>query len=122
MTYLLNELDPLEIDTRGLELGELARAEKVLEDADKFLGVAKTLRPEDLASGNEGMNTKFLAEVFAKNHGFEPEESLGKQSVEDFARVLNERLKEDSELKDVLPISTEDESLFRKCKDGIVLK
>ena len=73
-TILLNNLDPNKCDKSALNEQDLnKRAEIVLNNA-KNLGVESFIEPNDIVSGNEKLNTLFIAQIFNKCPGLEATE------------------------------------------------
>ena len=121
MTYLLNELDPLQCDKSGFNNDEGERAFKIINDAAK-LGVIKFISPKDILQGNEHLNLLFCAEIFERNNGLKPKKIFDEKEKKNLARIINNKLKNDKDLADILPINPNDNSLFESLKDGILLK
>jgi len=121
LTLLLSELDPLQFDKSGLEKTEEERANKIIDDGS-HLGVAKLMTPEDILTGNEQLNLLFCAELFSKNNSLETQQKYNEEDRKNFARIINEKLKDDKDLNDVLPLNHANNSLFTCLKDGIILK
>ena len=117
---VLNQLDPSSCDKSGLDQSEEERANKVINDA-AVLGVPKFLAPSDIISGNEHLNFLFCAEIFGRNSGLEPKKEFSKEEARSFARKINNILKDDAEVADVIPINPNGNELFYKLKDGIIL-
>ena len=120
MTLLLNQLDPWQFDKSGLEKPVEERAVKIIEDASS-LGVSKLYSPNDILSENELINLMLVAELFAKNNNLEAEEKYSDIDKRNFVRIINEKLKSDIDLADILPINLDDNSLFNNMKNGILL-
>jgi len=121
LTLLLNQLDPIQCDKSSLDKPEEERAAKIIADASQ-LGVAKMFLPSDILSGNELLNQLLCAELFIKNNGLEPPQVCCQEEKKTFAKIINQRLKDDPDLIDVLPINPENNSLFASMKDGIILE
>lgn len=117
---LLNQLDPIQCDKSGLDQNEQDRANKVLDNA-ALLGVPKFLTSEDIVSGNENLNLLLCAEIFWRNNGLEPKKAFAKEEKRCFARIINEKLKDDAEVSDIIPINPNDNSLFDKLRDGRII-
>lgn len=114
-------MDPLKSDRIGLDKSEEERAAKIINDASG-LGAPNFISPHDILMGNELLNVFLLAELFSRNNGLEPQQEYNKDEKRNFARIINEKLKDDKDLVDILPINPMDESLFLCLKDGIILK
>lgn len=117
---LLNQLDPIQCDKSGLDKSDEERAGKVIDDAN-LLGVPKFLAPSDIVSGNENLNLLLCAEIFWRNNGLEPKKAFSNDEKQAFARIINERLKDDGEVADLIPINPKDNSLFNKLRDGRII-
>ncbi len=81
----------------------------------------KFLAPADILNGNEHLNLLFCAEVFFRINGLEPKKAYSKEEKTCFARLINNKLKDDAEVADTIPLNPNDNSLFNGLKDGIIL-
>jgi hypothetical protein len=89
-TILLNQLDPNQCNTDGLNESDLQkRAGMVLENAPK-IGAEVYIKDEDIPSGNEHLNTLFTAELFMANNG------MGEPTAEE-KMTANKILEDDDE-------------------------
>ena len=117
----MNQLEPIQCDKSGLDKSEEERAEKVINDAAS-LGVPKFLSPADIVGENKDLNLLFCAEIFNRNNGLEPAKEFNKEEKRCFARIINQKLKDDADVADVVPINPDTNALFSSLKDGIILK
>jgi len=117
----LNQLDPIQCDKSGLEKSEEERADKVINDAAS-LGVPRFITPVDILTENPNLNLLFCSEIFWRNNGLEPKKAFCNEEKKCFARIINEKLKDDADVADVIPINPETNALFSSLKDGIILK
>ena len=120
-TVLLNQLDPNQCDKSALdETDPLARAQKVLDNAKK-LGCETEVTPEDLASGNEAMNRLFTSDLYnalANNAGGD---DYDKELMKAYIDTINKELCDDADTKNKIPIDRDNEEVFDKLKDGVIL-
>ena len=120
-TVLLNQLDPNQCDKSALdETDPIKRAEKVLENAKK-LGCETEVTPEDLASGNEAMNRLFASDLYnalANNTGGD---DYDKDLMKAYIDTINKELCDDADTKNKIPIDRDNEEVFDKLKDGVIL-
>ena len=120
-TVLLNQLDPNQCDKSALEETDpVKRAEKVLENAKK-LGCETEVTPEDLASGNEAMNRLFASDLYnalANNTGGD---DYDKDLMKAYIDTVNKELCDDADTKNKIPIDRDNEEVFDKLKDGVIL-
>ena len=117
----MNQLDPSQCNTSALEKSDEERAEKVINDAS-LLGVPKFLIPSDIINCNPNLNLLFCAEIFWRNHGLEPKKDYSNEEKKCYARIINEKFKEDTDLAEILPINPDSNTLFSALKDGVILK
>ena len=117
----MNQLDPSQCNTSALEKSDEERAEKVINDAS-LLGVPKFLIPSDIINCNQNLNLLFCAEIFWRNHGLEPKKDYSNEEKKCYARIINEKFKEDTDLAEILPINPDSNTLFSALKDGVILK
>lgn len=94
---------------------------QVLENANK-LGVSSLYMPSDFLNKNNLLNVLFCAELLSKKHGLEPKIKINEEEKKNLVRILNEKLKNDPDAAQILPINPDDDSLFAKTKDGILFK
>ena len=120
-TVLLNQLDPNQCDKSALdETDPLARAQKVIDNAKK-LGCETEVTPEDLASGNEAMNRLFTSDLYnalANNAGGD---DYDKELMKAYIDTINKELCDDADTKNKIPIDRDNEEVFDKLKDGVIL-
>ena len=120
-TVLLNQLDPNQCDKSALdEKDPVKRAEKVIENAKK-LGCETEVTPEDLASGNEAMNRLFTSDLYnalANNTGGD---DYDKDLMKAYIDTINKELCDDADTKNKIPIDRDNEEVFDKLKDGVIL-
>lgn len=120
LTVLLHELDPIRcLETETGKPGDVL-VETALGSAFE-LGVPRIFTKKDVLGDNEFMNKELLAELFALDNGLPETSQEGQELRKAVVRILNEKLKGDEDLKDVIPINPGDESLFKALKDGVVL-
>ena len=108
-------------DTVVLNSNEEERANKIIANAFE-LGVPKFFLPSDILAQNELLNLLLCAEIFERNNGLEPPQKYQEGEKANFARIINEKLKNDSNVTDILPLNPNDNSLFSAAKDGIIIK
>lgn len=72
-TVLLNQISPSTCDKKGLELDQLERCRKVINDA-KTVGVPPCIKPSDIMNGHSKLNLIFLAHLFNNCSGLTPTE------------------------------------------------
>ena len=121
MTILLNQLDPIKCDTSSLDKSEEERAAKIINDTVPF-GIPNIFKPSDILNGNELMNLMLCVELFIKNNGLESVQPCCQEEKRTFAKIINQDLRGNPDLADVLPINPDNNSLFSCCKDGIILE
>ena len=114
-------MEPLKFDTAALNSNEEERAKKIIDNASE-LGVPKFFLPSDILTQNELLNLLLCAEIFERNNGLAPPQKYQEGEKANFARIINERLKNDSDVADRLPLNPNDNSLFSAVKDGIIIK
>jgi hypothetical protein len=86
------------------------------------LGVPRFITPVDILTENPNLNLLFCSEIFWRNNGLEPKKAFCNEEKKCFARIINEKLKDDADVADVIPINPETNALFSSLKDGIILK
>ena len=86
-TILLNQLKKDLCDKSALDETDLTkRAKKVVENAKK-LGAEAYITPKDIVSGNQKLNTLFVASIFNACHGLSP---ATEQEKYDAAKLLDD--------------------------------
>ena len=119
-TVLLNQLDPNQCDKSALDESDpVARAQKVLDNAKK-LGCETEVTPEDLASGNEAMNRLFTSDLYNALANAGPDD-YDKDLMKAYIDTINKELCDDAQTKNKIPIDKDNEEVFDKLKDGVVL-
>ncbi len=85
-TLLLNQLNP-DCDKSALDQEDHnKRAELVLGNGEKGLGVVPFITPEDIAKGNPKLNTLYTAALFNAKHGLK----LPEKNVYEKAKMLDD--------------------------------
>ena len=119
-TVLLNDLDP-SCDKSALnESDPVLRAKKVIDNAKK-LGTETDVTPEDLASGNEAMNRLFASDLYNAIMNPSPGGDYDKDLMRVYVITTNKELCDDAACKNQVPINPDNEEVFDKLKDGVVL-
>ena len=117
---LLNDLDP-SCDKSALDDSDpLARAKKNIDNAKK-LGAETTVTPEDLASGNEAMNRLFASDLYNALMNAGGDEDYDKDLMKAYVNTVNKELCDDAACKNQVPINPDNEEVFNKLKDGVIL-
>ena len=120
-TVLLNQLDPNQCDKSALdETDPVKRAEKVIENAKK-LGCETEVTPEDLASGNEAMNRLFASDLYNALANNDGGDDYDKDLMKAYIDTVNKELCDDADTKNKIPIDRDNEEVFDKLKDGVIL-
>ena len=119
-TVLINQLDP-SCDKSALnEPDPVKRAQKVIDNAKK-LGADTSVTPEDLASGNEGMNRLFTSDLYNALASPPGDDDYDKDLMRILVNTANKELCDDAACKNQLPINPDNEEVFDKLKDGVAL-
>lgn len=120
-TVLLNQLQPEHCDLGPLQtLDHLARAEKVLNNAEK-IGCRKYLTPTSLVAGNPKLNLAFVAHLFNTYPGLDPIEENEKPEIEEFDAEGEREARVFTLWLNSLDVDPPIVSLFEDLKDGLVL-
>ena len=116
---LLNQLNPMCDKSPLDETDPVQRAKKILDNAKK-LGVETEVKPEDLADNNEAMNRLFTSDIYnAMNNA--GGDDYDKDLMKAYVDTINKELCDDTDTKNKLPINPDNEEVFDKLKDGVVL-
>ena len=121
-TVLLNHLDPVSCDKSPLNMTDpLDRAKKVLSNAKK-LGVETEVLPEDIAKGNEAMNRLLASDIYnAINNLNSGSDEYDPELMKAYIDTVNKELCDEAPCKYLVPINRDNEEVFDKLKDGVIL-
>ena len=117
----MNNMNPNEVDTSALEIQEPEeKAQKILEDAKK-LGCDTLLTPQDLLLGNEGLNRLLTSELYNATVNNKVDEDYDRDLMNAYIDTINKELCDDPNTKNKIPIDKDNEEIFEKLKDGVIL-
>ncbi|KAI5294781.1 Fimbrin, actin-bundling protein [Ascosphaera acerosa] len=120
-TVLLNQLAPDLCSRSPLQTPDLlARAEQVLDNADK-LDCRKFLTPSSLVAGNAKLNLAFVANLFNTHPGLDPITEEDKLEIEDFDAEGEREARVFTLWLNSLDVQPAVNSLFDDLRDGMVL-
>lgn len=122
--HVLNRLDAAKCPIDGINEPDLdVRAGKMIDNSIA-LGVPRVVRPHDICSGNEKVNTLFVAYIFNTKHGLE---DLTQEEY-DAAGMLDDDIEASKEERTfrlwINSLGIEDvyvNNLIDECKDGVLL-
>lgn len=121
LSTLLNQLDSGKCEAQSPELSQADRLERLINESHSF-GIPKMFRPSDIELPNPLFTVLLCAELFLKTNGLEPPQPCNVEERKAYANIINNKLKLDPDLAEVLPLNPENNSLFNALKDGIILK
>lgn len=122
--HVLNRLDSAKCPLAGIDEPDLdVRAGKMINNS-MALGVPRVVQPHDICSGNEKVNTLFVAYIFNTKHGLE---DLTQEEY-DAAGMLDDDIEASKEERTfrlwINSLGIEDvyvNNLIDECKDGVLL-
>ena len=115
-TVLLNDIAPNVCDKSPLDESDPEkRMEKVLDNAKK-MGVDTSATPKGLVSGSPEIGKLFLGEIY--NTYANPFDANEKEC---YCKMINKLLANEPEAKEKLPLNPENNEVFKKIKDGVLL-
>ena len=124
-TILMNQLEP-SCDTSGLSEPDLTkRAGTVLANAPK-VGARVYIKPEDIPSGNEHLNTLFTVELFMAKNGMGEATQEEKLAASKMLEDDDEGMREERSFKTwinslKLPGVKKVNNLYEECRSAIIL-
>jgi plastin-1 len=120
-TVLLSQLKPESCTRAPLQTKDLhARAEQVLENADK-IDCRKYLTAKSMVAGNPKLNLAFVANLFNTHPCLEPLEEAEKPEIEDFDAEGEREARVFTLWLNSLDIDPAVHNLFEDVRDGVVL-
>lgn len=120
-TVLLSQLSPENCTRAPLQTRDLlARAEQVLQNADK-LNCRKFLTPKSLVAGNPKLNLAFVANLFNTHPGLDPITEEDKLEIEDFDAEGEREARVFTLWLNSLDVQPAVNSLFDDLRDGTIL-
>ena len=119
-TVLLNNLNPICDKSPLDESDPVQRAKKIIDNAKK-LGVETEVKPEDLADNNEAMNRLFTSDIYNAMNNNAAGDDYDKELMKAYVDAVNKELCDDADTKNKVPINPDNEEVFDKLKDGVVL-
>ena len=118
---LLNNINPNEVDTSALEIQEPEeKFQKILDDA-KRLGCNTIISPQDLLLCNEAINRLFTSEIYNATNCAKVDEDYDRDLMNAYIDIINKELCDEPNLRNKIPIDKENEEIFEKIKDGVIL-
>ena len=120
-TILLNDLSPETCDKSALDNDNLEeRAQKVLDDGKKY-GAETVISPNDIISGNEPLNRIFTGDLYNAELNNAGDDDYDQDLMKTYIKTMNKCLCDDEDTRNKIPIDPDNEEVFEKLKDGVIL-
>ena len=117
---LLHQINPI-CDKSPLDQTDpVERSRKIINNAKK-LGVETEVKPEDLAEGNEAMNRLFASDIYNALNNAGDGDDYDKELMKAYVDAVNKELCDDPDTRNKVPINPDNDEVFDKLRDGVVL-